>query len=75
MAKARCAQGGIGLADHFPWMDLGDLQWQGRADDTVVTEQIAGKTLQVNSVRVTDTWRLGMASAKARERNAHTERA
>lgn len=74
LAAARYAQGrAMGLASHLQLMDLGDLQLQGWADEAVATAQIEGETLQVNSVRASAARRLGLADAKALERDARTE--
>ena len=63
----------MGLASHLQLMDLGDLQLQGWADEAIATAQIEGETLQVNSVRASAARRLGLADAKALERDARTE--
>ena len=74
LAGARYAQGrAMGLASHLQLMDLGDLQLQGWADEAIATAQIEGETLQVNSVRASVARRLGLADAKATERDARTE--
>lgn len=54
-------------------MELGDLQLQGWADEAIATAQIEGEILQVNSVRASAARRLGLADAKALERDARTE--
>ena len=59
----------MGLASHLQLMELGDLQLQGWADEAVATAQIEGETLQVNSVRASAARRLGLADAKALERD------
>ena len=63
----------MGLASHLQLIDLGDLQLQGWADEAIATAQIEGETLQVNSVRASAARRLGLADAKALERDARTE--
>jgi len=63
----------MGLASHLQLMDLGDLQLQGWADEAIATAQIEGEILQVNSVRASAARRLGLADAKAAERDARTE--
>ena len=74
LAAARYAQGRtMGLASHLQLMDLGDLQLQGWADEAMATAQIEGEILQVNSVRASAARRLGLADAKATERDARTE--
>jgi len=74
LAAARYAQGRtMGLASHLQLMDLGDLQLQGWADEAMATAQIEGEILQVNSVRASAARRLGLADAKAAERDARTE--
>ena len=74
LAAARYAQGrAMGLAGHLQLMDLGDLQLQGWANEAIATAQIEGETLQVNSVRASVARRLGLADAKALERDARTE--
>ena len=74
LAAARYAQGrAMGLASHLQLMDLGDLQLQGWADEAIATAQIEGETLQVNSVRASAARRLGLADAKALERDVRTE--
>ena len=74
LAAARYAQGlTMGVVSHLQWMDLGDLQLQGWADEAIATAQIEGEILQVNSVRASAARRLGMADAKACDRDARTE--
>ena len=74
LAGARYAQGrAMGMASHLQLMDLGALQLQGWADEAMATAQIEGETLQVNSVRASAARRLGLADAKAAERDARTE--
>lgn len=74
LAAARYAQGrSMGLASHLQLMDLGDLQLQGWSDEAIATAQIEGEILQVNSVRASAARRLGLADAKATERDARTE--
>jgi Fic family protein len=74
LTAARYAQGrAMGLSNHLQLMDLGDLQLQGWADEAIATAQIEGETLQVNSVRASAARRLGLADAKALERDARTE--
>ena len=63
----------MGLASHLQLMDLGDLQLQGWTDEAIATAQIEGELLQVNSVRASAARRLGLADAKALERDARTE--
>ena len=63
----------MGLASHLQLMDLGDLQLQGWADEAMATALIEGEMLQVNSVRASAARRLGMADAKALERDPRTE--
>ncbi|PUE14502.1 hypothetical protein B9Z48_13360 [Limnohabitans sp. WS1] len=74
LAAARYAQGrSMGLASHLQLMDLGALELQGWADEAIATAQIEGEILQVNSVRASAARRLGMADAKALDRDARTE--
>ncbi|OYU11475.1 MAG: cell filamentation protein Fic [Comamonadaceae bacterium PBBC1] len=74
LASARYAQGrSMGLASHLQLMDLGALELQGWADEAIATAQIEGEILQVNSVRASAARRLGMADAKALDRDARTE--
>ncbi len=74
LAAARYAQGRVmGLASHLQLMDCGDLQLQGWADEAMATAQIEGEILQINSVRASAARRLGLADAKAMERDARTE--
>ncbi len=74
LAGARYAQGrAMGMASHLQLMDLGALQLQGWADEAMATAQIEGETLQVNSVRASAARRLGLADAKAAERDGRTE--
>ena len=74
LAAARYAQGrAMGLASHLQLMDFGDLQLQGWADEAMATAQIEGEILHVNSVRASAARRLGLADAKAMERDARTE--
>lgn len=74
LAAARYAQGlTMWVVSHLQWMDLVDLQLQGWADEAIATAQIEGEILQVNSVRACAARRLGMADAKALDRDARTE--
>ena len=74
LAAARYAQGrSMGLASHLQLMDLGALELQGWTDEAIATAQIEGEILQVNSVRASAARRLGMADAKALDRDARTE--
>jgi len=74
LAAAHFAQGRVmGLASQLQLMDLGTLQLQGWADEAIATAQIEGEILQVNSVRASAARRLGLADAKATERDARTE--
>ena len=74
LAGARYAQGrAMGMASHLQLMDLGALQLQGWADEAMATAQIEGETLQVNSVRASAARRLGLADAKAAERDAQQD--
>ncbi len=74
LAAARYAQGrAMGLASHLQLMDFGDLQLQGWADEAMATAQIEGEILHVNSVRASAARRLGLANAKAMERDERTE--
>ena len=74
LAAARYAQGrSMGLASHLQLMDLGALELQGWADEAIATAQIEGEILHVNSVRASAARRLGMADAKALDRDARTE--
>lgn len=74
LAAARYAQGrAMGLASQLQLLELGDLQLQGWADEAIATAQIEGEILQVNSVRASAARRLGLADAKATERDARTE--
>ena len=74
LSAARYAQGRtMGLASHLQLLDLGNLQLQGWADEAVATAQIEGEILQINSVRASAARRLGLADAKALERDLRTE--
>ena len=74
LSAARYAQGrAMGLASHLQLMDLGTLQLQGWAEEAMATAQIEGEVLQLGSVRASAARRLGLADARALERDARTE--